>query len=155
MDQWVIVLFTDESHFSLNTDFCRTFIWREPVTRYLLFSVREIDNYGGGGLMVQASIMLDGRTLERGSVTGVWYRDKVLESYVRLFRGACGPKFILMDDNAMPHIALLVDKFLESEDIHRMEWPARSPDLNSIEHFGTLWGGQLQFATPLRELSKK
>ncbi|GBN67089.1 hypothetical protein AVEN_166511-1, partial [Araneus ventricosus] len=39
-----------------------------------------------------------------------------------------------MDDNARPHRALLVDKFLESEDIRRMDWPARSPDLNPIEH---------------------
>ncbi|GBN69292.1 hypothetical protein AVEN_35980-1 [Araneus ventricosus] len=138
MDQWATVLFTDESRFSLNTDSRRTFIWREPGTRYLPSNAREIDHYGGGGLMVWASIMLDGRTplyvFERGTVTGVWYRDEILEPYVRLFRGAVGPEFILMDDNARPHRALLVHEFLESEDIRRMEWPARSPDLNPIEH---------------------
>ncbi|GBN24447.1 hypothetical protein AVEN_124400-1 [Araneus ventricosus] len=60
--------------------------------------------------------MLDGRTplhvFERGTVTGVRYRDEILEPYVRLFRGAGGPKFILMDDNARPHRALLIDEFL-------------------------------------------
>ncbi|GBN31567.1 hypothetical protein AVEN_33925-1 [Araneus ventricosus] len=75
MDQWAIVLFTAESRFSLNTDSRRTFIWRGPVTRYLPSNVREIDHYGGGGLMVWAGIMLDGRTplhvFERGTVTGV------------------------------------------------------------------------------------
>ncbi|GFX76727.1 transposable element Tc1 transposase [Trichonephila clavipes] len=50
---------------------------------------------------------------ERGSVTGVRYRDEVLEPYVRPFRGACGPEFILMGDNARPNRALLVDEFLE------------------------------------------
>ncbi|GBN76632.1 hypothetical protein AVEN_218484-1 [Araneus ventricosus] len=39
-----------------------------------------------------------------------------------------------MDDNARPHRAFLVDGFLESEDIRRMDWPARSPDLNPIEY---------------------
>ncbi|GBN56780.1 hypothetical protein AVEN_245927-1 [Araneus ventricosus] len=39
-----------------------------------------------------------------------------------------------MDDNARPNRALLVDEFLESEDIRRMDWPARSSDLNPIEH---------------------
>ncbi|GBN94781.1 hypothetical protein AVEN_93359-1, partial [Araneus ventricosus] len=34
MDQWTTVLFTDESRFSLNTYSCRTFIWREPGSRY-------------------------------------------------------------------------------------------------------------------------
>ncbi|GBO18265.1 hypothetical protein AVEN_51889-1 [Araneus ventricosus] len=39
-----------------------------------------------------------------------------------------------MDDSARPHRALLVDEFLESEDIRGMDWIARSPDLNPIEH---------------------
>ncbi|GBL80570.1 Transposable element Tcb2 transposase [Araneus ventricosus] len=138
MDQWATVLFTDESRFSLNTDSSRTFIWRELGTRYLPSNVRKIDHYGVGGLMVWAGIMLDGRTplhvFERGTVTGVRHRDEFLEPYVRLFRGAVGPEFILMDDNARPHRALLVDEFLESEDIRRMDWPARSPDRNHIEH---------------------
>ncbi|GBO09798.1 hypothetical protein AVEN_140807-1 [Araneus ventricosus] len=95
---------------------------REPGTRYLPSNVREIAHYGGGGLMVWAGIMLDSRTplhvFERGTVTGVRYRDEILEPYVHLFRGAVGPEFILMDDlNARPHRALLVDEFLESEDI--------------------------------------
>ncbi|GBM84805.1 hypothetical protein AVEN_217791-1 [Araneus ventricosus] len=89
MDQWATVLFTDECRFSLNTDSRRTFIWREPGTHYLPSNVREIDHYGGGGLMVWAGIMLDDRTplhvFERGTVTGVRYRDEILEPYVRLF----------------------------------------------------------------------
>ncbi|GBM19243.1 Chorion peroxidase [Araneus ventricosus] len=149
MYQWATVLFTDESRFSLNTDSRRTFIRREQGTRYLPSNVREIDHYGGGGLMVRAGIMLDGRTplhvFERGTVTGVKYRDEILEPYVRLFRGAVGPEFILMDDNARPHRGLLVDEFLKSEDIRRMDWPARSPDPNPIEY---VWGGHLQLATP-------
>ncbi|GFW32531.1 transposable element Tc1 transposase [Trichonephila clavipes] len=98
MDQWATALFTDESRFSLNTDSCHTFIWGRPGTRYLPSNVCEINNYGGGGLMVWTSIKLDGRipihVFERGSVTGVRYRDEVLEPYVRLFRGACDPEFI-------------------------------------------------------------
>ncbi|GBM39245.1 hypothetical protein AVEN_43646-1 [Araneus ventricosus] len=39
-----------------------------------------------------------------------------------------------MDDNARSQRALLVDEFLESEDIRRMDWPARSPELNPINH---------------------
>ncbi|GFY07272.1 transposable element Tcb2 transposase [Trichonephila clavipes] len=93
--------------------------------------------------------MLDGRTplhvFERGSVTGVRYRDEFLEPYVRLFRATRGLEFLLMEDNARPHGALLVDEFLESEDIRRTDFPARSPDLNPIEYVWDLfWGGQLQ-----------
>ncbi len=75
--------------------------------------------------MVWASIMLDGRiylhVFDKGSVTGVRYRDEVLEPCIRLFRGAVGPEFISMDDNARPHRAVLVGEFLESEDIRRRD----------------------------------
>ncbi|GFX03109.1 DDE_3 domain-containing protein [Trichonephila clavipes] len=82
--------------------------------------------------------MLDGSTpphvFERSSLTGVRYWNEVLEHYVRLFRHACDSKFIVMDDNARPHCPLLVDEFLEIEDIRRMDWPDRSPDLNLMEN---------------------
>ncbi|GFV39018.1 transposable element Tc1 transposase [Trichonephila clavipes] len=69
------ILFTYGSRFSLNTDSRHTFIWREPGTRCLPSNIREIDNHGGGSLMIWAGIILDGRTplhvFKRGSVTGV------------------------------------------------------------------------------------
>ncbi|GFT28108.1 DDE_3 domain-containing protein [Trichonephila clavipes] len=134
MDQWETVLFTDESHFSLNTDLRHTFIWREPGSRYLPFNVREIDNYGAGGLMAREDIMLfDCRTplyvFERDSVTDVRYREEVMEPYVCVFRGACGPEYILIDDNVLPHRILLADEFLESEDVHTV-W-IDQPDLQT------------------------
>ncbi|GBN89302.1 hypothetical protein AVEN_263296-1 [Araneus ventricosus] len=97
--------------------------------------------------------MLDGRTplhvFERGTLTGVRYRDEILQPYVRLFRGAIGPEFILMDDNSRPHRALLVDEFLESEDIRRMDWTARSPDFNPIEHVWDALGRAIPTRNPL------
>ena len=53
---------------------------------------------------------------------------------MRPYAGACGPDFIIMDDNARPHRARVVYQYLEQEGIERMDWPARSPDLNPIEH---------------------
>ncbi|GFT60250.1 transposable element Tcb1 transposase [Trichonephila clavipes] len=49
-------------------------------------------------------------------------------------RGAMGLQFIFMDDNAPCHRTVAAEQLLESEDIERMDWPARSPDLNPIEH---------------------
>ncbi|GBL74382.1 hypothetical protein AVEN_235350-1 [Araneus ventricosus] len=109
-------------------------------------------HYGGGSLMVWAGIMLDVRTplhvFERDTVTGVRFRDEILEPYARLFRGAVGTEFILMDDNARPYRALLVDEFLESEDICRMDWPARSPHLNPIEHVWDALGRAIATRNP-------
>ena len=39
-----------------------------------------------------------------------------------------------MGDNARPHRARVVTDYLEREGIARMDWPARSTDINPIEH---------------------
>ncbi|GFV97549.1 hypothetical protein TNCV_2040571 [Trichonephila clavipes] len=49
---------------------------------------------------------------------------------------AVGPTFVLMDDNARPHRADIVNDYLEREEIARMAWPVYSPDFNPIEN---LW----------------
>ncbi|GFS94840.1 transposable element Tcb2 transposase [Trichonephila clavipes] len=70
-------------------------------------------------VMVWAGIMMDGLTnlhyFDTESVTAQRYRDEVLQPYVHLFRGAVGPDFIFMDDNAPWHRAVLIDDFLETE----------------------------------------
>lgn len=137
-EDWARVLFTDESRYSLNSDSRRVLIWREEGTRNLPSLVREISRFRDRGLMVWGGIMTNGRTelhiFQGGSVTARRYVDEVLEPQVRLFRGAVGPEFLLMDDNARPHRAYVVSEYLQTEDITRMDWPPYSPDLNPIEH---------------------
>ncbi|KFM76293.1 Transposable element Tc3 transposase, partial [Stegodyphus mimosarum] len=67
-------------------------------------------------------------------MTSQIYQDVILEQYVRLFRGAIGAQFVLMDDNGCAHRANIVSECLQSEDITRMDWPAFSLDLNPVEH---------------------
>ncbi|GFU62977.1 transposable element Tcb2 transposase [Trichonephila clavipes] len=80
--------------------------------------------------------MLNGRTelhiFDRESVIGDRYCEEVLLPYVRLFRGAIGPDFMFMDDNAR-HIVLLLLRSCWKV-ITQMDWPAYFPDLNPIEN---------------------
>ncbi|GFW87401.1 transposable element Tcb2 transposase [Trichonephila clavipes] len=71
---------------------------------------------------------------DAGSVSGTLHCNEILLSYLRLFRGAMGLQFLFMDDNAPCHRTVAAKQLLESEDIERMDWPARSPDLSPIEH---------------------
>ncbi|GFV35777.1 transposable element Tcb2 transposase [Trichonephila clavipes] len=81
-------------------------------------------------------------------MTGHIYQDVILEQHVRLFRGAMGAEFLFMDDNARPHRANIVDEFLQSVDITRMDWPAHSPGLNPIEHVWDMLGRRIAARQP-------
>ncbi|GFX04261.1 transposable element Tcb2 transposase [Trichonephila clavipes] len=45
------------------------------------------------------------------------------------------------------HRTVAAEQLLESEDIERMDWPARSPDLNPIEHVWDFLGRRLAART--------
>jgi transposase len=68
-----------------------------------------------------------------------------------------GARTILMHDNARPHIAQIVNEYLDTVEIHHMIWPARSSDLNPIEHVWDMVGRRVKVRTPapanLRNLS--
>ena len=58
----------------------------------------------------------------RGLMIGVCYRDEILDVCVIQYGCAIGP--ILMDDNARPHRARVVEEYLQQKNIVHMDWPA-------------------------------
>ncbi|GFT34906.1 transposable element Tc1 transposase [Trichonephila clavipes] len=129
-NEWGRVLLTDESRFSLSSDSHRILIWRERGSRNHPSNIIERDRYRGRGVLVWGGIMLGSRTdlhiFDAGSFNGTRYCNEILLPYVRLFRGAMGLQFLFMDDNAPCHRTVAAEQLLESEDIERMDWPARS-----------------------------
>ncbi|GFX33580.1 transposable element Tcb1 transposase [Trichonephila clavipes] len=137
-NEWGRVLYTDESRFTLSSDSHRIIIWRERESRNHPSNIIERDRYGGHGVLVWGGIMLGSRTdlhiFDAGSVNGPVIVTRFFFHMCVFFRGAMGLQFCFMDDNAPCHRTIAAEQLLESEDIERMDWLARSPDLNPIEH---------------------
>ena len=93
--------------------------------------------YGGGSVHVWGAIFSAGKSplviLDRNGNAEV-YRN-ILENYLLPYgRGLFGDNFRDQDDNARPHRARLVKNYCAQQGILGMEQPARSPDLNPLEH---------------------
>ncbi|GFS96073.1 transposable element Tcb1 transposase [Trichonephila clavipes] len=70
-----------------------------------------------------------------------------LSNIIERDRGAMGLQFLFMDVNAPCHRTVAAEQLLDNEDIERMDWPARSPDLNQIEHIWDFLGRRLAART--------
>ncbi|GFU38316.1 transposable element Tcb2 transposase [Trichonephila clavipes] len=149
-NEWGRVLFTDENRFSLSSDSHRILIWRERGSCNHPSNIIERDRYGGRGVLVWGGIMLVVVQTFTSS-TQVQSTGPVIVTrfffHVRRFRGAMGLQFLFMDYNAPCHRTVAAEQLLESEDIERMDWPARSQDLNPIEHVWDFLGRRLAART--------
>ena len=69
-------------------------------------------------------------------MTGLCYRDAILDVYFRPYAGAIGPSSSLWTttlDHIVPGWMRSSWEYLQQETIVHMDWPACSPDLNPIE----------------------
>lgn len=138
INDWAHVLFTDESRFSLFASDRRIPVYRRDGERYSECNMRPNSNFRGGSIMVWGGISINGRTelavVNGGAMTADRYIRDILEPYVVPFEPYIGDGFILMHDNARPHVARIVSEYLEEVGLEVLDWPAVSPDMNPIEH---------------------
>lgn len=154
LQEWRLVVFTDESRFTLNHTDGRARVRRRRGSRYTnQEAVQHVVPFGGGSVMVWGGISWDDRSplvFVPGTMTGVRYLNDILAEHAIPFGlRSIGPGFIYQDDNARPHRAAIVNNFHQEhlEYVH-MDWPARSPDLNPIEHIWDQIGRSVQNRQP-------
>ena len=140
--QWAQVLFSDESRFCLQPADGRIRVWRRRGEHFADGSVLKRNRYGGGSIMVWGGISAHHKTPLYhvvGNLTGVRYRNEVLQPFVVPALQQIGPNAVFHDDNARPVRSAAVNSFIQQEDINRMSWPACSPVESDRTSLGRNW----------------
>lgn len=140
INDWKTVLFSDETRISLKSPDGRERVWRRSGERFASCNISPRVPFGGGSVMFWGGICFDGRTefvpIRVRSMNADYYLENIVVAHVMPFAPFLEPNFLFMQDNARPHVARQVIRYLNDVEIPFMEWPPNTPDMNPIEH---LW----------------
>ena len=98
--------------------------------------IEERNRHGGGNVMICGGITFNAKAslhIVQGNLTANAYINQVVNPYVLPFLNA-NPGFIFHQNKARPHTARAKINHLNNHNLNILPWPAKSADLNLIEH---------------------
>ncbi|CDF37417.1 unnamed protein product [Chondrus crispus] len=134
---WANVVWSDEKKFNLDGPDGFAFYWHDLRKDRKVLSKRQ---QGGDSVMVWGAFAgkkkCDLVVLE-GKQNVLMYIQTLETNLLPFVDQELDPSWTFMQDGAAVHRANCVYEWFEEEEVHVMDWPAKSPDLNPIEN---LWG---------------
>ena len=138
-NQWDIVIFSDESSFTVRPTALRKRVWREANTRYHLNNLVPTFKSDFVSLPVWAAFSIRRRTpliRIQGTLKQDQYKE-ILSNNLFPFASRYHESLnniLFQQDNCGPHKAKTVVSYLDASNIELMDWPAQSADLNLIKN---------------------
>lgn len=137
--KWSSIIFSDESNYQVvnrkNGIKFRRFKNERFNERYVQKKIQG----GGGSIGIWGCLANNGIgqcRLYSGRMNANLYKDVLINTLLTSANTIIEKdvKWDYVQDNAPCHTAKLIQEWFKAKNITAMEWPARSPDLNPIEH---------------------
>ena len=127
--KWRRIWFSDESRFLLQKWDGRIRVYRRRNERFSSSCVQEVDNNGGGSVIIWMAFSNDSKTElvhVPGNLTAVRYRVEIIQPH--LMHVIDRQRELFQQNNARPHTARLSMDYLKQNTINVLPWSSNSRD---------------------------